>query len=470
MRSRTGHADRTCMWANGQVMTLGPARAGQLSRRRVVAALVVAVAGTAVLTVVLVSVRSSATLSLDAMVFLGFVVGCALLGGRWPAVVAALLSGLSLNYWFTAPLHQLRIARSENVATIAIFLVVAIAVSAVVDMAARRAHQAAVARAEADNLALLNRAALVDDDVPRLLGLLVELFGFDSASLDAPGVVRAGSRFDLPDGWTLTVRGREPDDAERRVLHAFAGHLGLLRGRAELARQADAARELELGNRVRTALLAAVSHDVRTPLAALKVAVSTLRTPGVEWPEPDRQELLATAEEATDRLIGIVADLLDMTRLQSGGVRLALEDVAVEDLLARAASVDPSVSVLAGPELPTVRVDPGLTDRVLANLTGNALRHGSGEPVELTGAVTGHGVEVRVVDHGPGVPEALRARMFAPFERLGASGRGDGVGLGLTVAQGLAEAQGATVVAQDTPGGGLTMVVTLPASPVGPRP
>ena len=450
-------------------MSVPPAREGELSRRRVVAAFVVAVVGTAVLTLALVPARSSATLSLDAMVFLGFVVGCALLGGRWPAVVAALLAGLSLNYWFTAPLHQLRIARAENVATIAIFLVVAIAVSAVVDMAARRAHQAAEARAEADSLALLNRAALVDDDVPRLLGLLADLFGFDSASVDPPGVVREGARFELPDGWTLTVRGHDPDDAQRRVLVAFAGHLALLRGRAELARQADAARELELGNRVRTALLAAVSHDVRTPLAALKVAVSTLRTPGVDWDEPDRQELLATADEATDRLIGIVADLLDMTRLQSGGVRLSLADVAVEDLLAKAASADASVSVSVPDDLPTVRVDAGLTDRVLANLTTNAVRHGAGKPVELVAAATTHGVEVRVVDHGPGVPAELRARMFAPFERLGASGRGDGVGLGLTVAQGLAEAQGATIAVQDTPGGGLTLVVTLPASPDGSR-
>src|SRR3954447_18820125 len=140
------------MWANGRVMTIRPARAGQLGQRRVAAAFVVAVAGTAALTAVLIPARSAATLSLDAMVFLSFVVGCALLGGRWPAVVAALLSGLSLNYWFTAPLHRLRIAQPENVATIALFLVVAIAVSALVDVAARRAHQAQVARAEADNL------------------------------------------------------------------------------------------------------------------------------------------------------------------------------------------------------------------------------------------------------------------------------------------------------------------------------
>jgi two-component system sensor histidine kinase KdpD len=431
----------------------------------VLVAHVVAVVGTALLTAVLTSLDSPTVLSFEAMVFLAFVVGCALLGGRWPAVVAALLAGFALNYWFTPPLHQLRIASATNVATIAIFLVVAIAVSAVVDAAARRTHQARVARAEADNLALLNRSALVDDDLPRLLGVVGDVFGFDSASLDPPGTVRDGARFELPDGWALTVRGHEPDDAERRVLAAFAGHLALLRGRSELARQADAARELELGNRVRTALLAAVSHDVRTPLAALKVAVSALRTPGVTWADEDRDELLSTTEEATDRLIGIVADLLDMTRLQSGGVRLALEDVAVEDLVARAAAGAPNAEVDVSDDLPAVRIDVGLTDRVLANLVANAERHGDGAAIEVTAARVDAGVEICVVDHGPGVADDLKQRMFAPFERVGAGVRGEGVGLGLAVARGLAEAQGATVTARDTPGGGLTMAVALPLSP-----
>jgi len=443
------------MWANGDV----------LSRERVVGGHVVAVVGTAVLTLVLHEVHSSTSLSFEAMVYLAFVVGCALLGGRWPAVSAALLGAFSLNYWFTPPLHQLRIASAANIATIAIFLVVAIAVSALVDAAARRTHQARVARREADNLALLNRSALVDDDVPRLLRVVADLYGFESASLDGPGTVRDGARFDLPDGWSLTVRGHDPDAAERRVLDAFAGHLGLLRGREELARQAGAARELELGNRVRTALLAAVSHDVRTPLASLKVAVSALRTSGARLDEDDRAELVATADDATDRLIRIVADLLDMTRLQSGGIRLSLEDVAVDDVLARAAAGEPAVHVVAPDDLPTARVDVGLTDRVLANLTANAVRHSGGAPVELVAARGDGCLEVRVIDHGPGVPDDLKDRMFAPFERLHANARGDGVGLGLTVAQGLAEAQGSVITARDTPGGGLTMVVTLPATP-----
>jgi two-component system sensor histidine kinase KdpD len=172
-------------------------------------------------------------------------------------------------------------------------------------------------------------------------------------------------------------------------------------------------------------------------------------------------------EEATDRLIAIVADLLDMTRLQSGGVRLSLEDAEVDDVLVRAAAGDRSLTVDVPEGISTVRVDLGLTDRVLANLTANALRHAGGRPVELVAHERDGVVEVRVVDHGPGVPDELKDRMFAPFERLGADGRGDGVGLGLTVAQGLAGAQGATLTVEDTPGGGLTLVLALPKSPEG---
>jgi two-component system sensor histidine kinase KdpD len=184
----------------------------------------------------------------------------------------------------------------------------------------------------------------------------------------------------------------------------------------------------------------------------------------VQWHEADRAELLGTAEEATDRLTAIVDDLLDMTRLESGGIPLSLEDVAVEDVLSRAVARAGGVAVTVPGDLPAVRVDVALTDRVLANLVANAMRHAAGLPVEIVARATDHAVEVRVVDHGHGVPDDLKERMFAPFERLGVSARGEGVGLGLTVAQGLAQAQDARVRAEDTPGGGLTMVLTLPVA------
>jgi two-component system sensor histidine kinase KdpD len=419
--------------------------ADTLSRGRVLSGYVVAVVGTAVLTAGLVPFRAESSLSFEALLFLAFVVLCALIGGRWPAVVSAVASALALNYWFTQPLHQLRIAEPRNVATVTLFLVVAVAVSSVVDLAARRAHQATVARDEADTLAMLNRAALADDDVARLLRLVASTYAFSSAS--------------VVDG-RVVVTGREPSAAQRRVLDAFSAHLTLLASRAELARQAAAAQELEEGNRIRTALLAAISHDLRTPLAGIKVAVSSLRTPGLPWSDADRAELLAAIEESSDRLDGIVGNLLDMTRLRTDGVTLSLSDVAVEDLVARSlVGMVGDVSISMPDDLPAVHVDAGLMERVLVNLVANAVAHG-GWRVQIEAGPVAGGVALRVVDHGPGVPPSFRERMFQPFTRD--EPVGDGVGLGLSVARGLAQVQGASVEVEDTPGGGLTMVVTLP--------
>jgi two-component system sensor histidine kinase KdpD len=431
----------------------------QLGRRRLVAGYLVAVLGTVLVTVVLVRLDASSSLSLESLVYLALVVGCALVGGRGPAVLTAAASSLALNWWFTPPLHQLRISSAEDVVALVVFGVVALAVSAVVDDAARTARLARVARREADTLAMLNAAALLDDDVARLLTLVARTFGFTAASLDPPGAPRAGGfRFELPDGSALRVTGREPDQPERRVLAAFAGHLGLLRDRAELSRQADAARELEEGNRIRSALLAAISHDLRTPLAGAKVAVSTLRSEGIS--EDDRRELLDTVEGSVDRMSGIVANLLDMTRLEARGIEAGADDVDVEDLLARVRGAEPLHLDLPD-DLPPVRVDPGLVERVLANLVENAHRHGA-PPVEVVARSAGPEVRVAVVDHGPGVPEEERAAIFLPFRRLGRGG--DGVGLGLAVARGLAETQGGRIEVEDTPGGGLTVVLVLPAA------
>jgi len=419
--------------------------ADTLSRGRVLTGYAAAILGTVALTSALVPLRADSSLSFEALLYLAFVVGCALIGGRWPAVVSAVASALSINYWFTPPYHELRISEARNVATLILFLVVAVAVSSVVDLAARRAHQATVARDEADTLAMLNRSALADDDVARLLRLVASTYSFSSASVS--------------DG-RLVVTGREPSPSERRVLDAFSGHLSLLASRAELARQAAAAQELEEGNRIRTALLAAISHDLRTPLAGIKVAVSSLRTPGLPWSDADRAELLAAIEESADRLDAIVGNLLDMTRLRTDGVTLFVAEVAVEDLVARSVTgLAAEVAIALPDDLPAVRVDAALMERVLANLVANAVAHGRGA-VSITAEVVAGGVALRVIDHGPGVPPAFRERMFQPFTRDEALG--DGVGLGLSVARGLAQVQGATVEAEDTPGGGLTMVVTMP--------
>jgi two-component system sensor histidine kinase KdpD len=435
---------------------LGPART--------VAGGVLAVAGVAVLVAVFAPSSHDRLAPLDALLFLGLAVGCALVGGAAPALLASVLGTLALNYWFTRPYHSLDVASGENVATLAVFLVVSLSVAAVVGSAVRRRRRAILARAEADTLAMLNHAVLGGTyDVPALLALVRETLGVERVELLEADAARPAWPADVVDAGrdaVLLVGGRPLDEAGRRVLGAFASHLGVLREREEAARQVAAARELEAGNRTRTALLAAVSHDLRTPLAGLRSAAETLRLAGDRLDPSARDELLLAIEDSTIRLAGLVGDLLDMSRLQTGAVTPHLADVPLGDVAEHATASLPDVGIVIG-ELPVAHVDAGLLERVLANLLANAVRYSA--VVEVRGGRVGRRVQLRVVDHGPGVPEADLPRIFEPFQRLGDTPAGDGagVGLGLAVARGLVEAQGGAITPEQTPGGGLTLVLDL---------
>ncbi|HEY0774105.1 MAG TPA: ATP-binding protein, partial [Nocardioidaceae bacterium] len=396
---------------------------------------------------------------------------------------------LLLNWFFTPPERTLDIADTVNVVALALFLLVAVAVASVVDKAARRSLQADLARREADTLTMLNRTLLrSDQDVETLLGLVRDTFAVQAAALlrrDGSGVVAAvgeappatagdaDASAEVSSTLLLALRGPQLSVQDRRVLAAFATHLAVALERQELTSRAEEARRLEEGNRVRTALLAAVSHDLRTPLAGIKAAVSSLRSPEVSWSVEDQAELLATIEDSSDRLHTIVANLLDLSRLQSDAVRPVVHEVGLDDVVSRTVAQmaqGDRVELRFEPDLPPVLVDAGLLDRVVANLVDNAVRHSPAEaPVTVATSHVGDRVQLHVVDRGPGVPDAQKEQMFAAFQRLGDAGGREGLGLGLAVARGLTAALGGLLVAEDTPGGGLTMVVDLPAVPT-PKP
>lgn len=440
-------------------------RAGLLDRRRVAVGWLLAVPGSVALAAGLVPLRSGTTPSYEAVLFLALAVACALVGGLWPALAASMLGTVLLNYYFTAPLHSLTIAGPGNVVTLLAYVVVSVAVASVVNSAARRRDQATRARAEAATLAMLNRRVLGGEyDGAGLLGLVRETFDaaavelVDEAGRATPGdsLVAAGR------GRFLLVRGRVLDGADLRILEAFSSHLGVLHEREELARQRAAARELEEGNRTRTALLAAVSHDLRTPLAGIRAAAETLRVGGERLPPGDKDELLAEIERSTARLTTIVADLLDMSRLQTGAVRPILAPVDLGAVVARAARAVPGRErIQVSEDLPDAVADGVLLERVVENLLSNAARHA--DHVRVSAERADREVLLRVADDGPGVPAEHRAQMFEPFQRLGDTPGGEGVGLGLAVARGLAEAQGGSLRASETVGGGLTMTVVLRA-------
>ncbi len=237
----------------------------------------------------------------------------------------------------------------------------------------------------------------------------------------------------------------------------------------QAAQAAAEAEALAAGNQMRNALLAAVGHDLRTPLAAAKASVSSLRSTDLDFSVEDRGELLATADESLDKLSGLVDNLLDMSRVQAGALSLSLEPTALDEVVARClddlGATGRAVIVEYGDGSLLVLADAGLLERVLANLLGNALRYApDGVPPTLTTALVGGRTEIRIADRGPGIPAEARDRVFLPFQRLGDTDNTTGIGLGLALARGLTEAMGGTLEPADTPGGGLTMVVSLAAA------
>lgn len=462
-----------------------------LGRSRLVAGWVLALVVPSLLTAMMLPLHGSRTPAFEALAFVAATVLCALVGGLWPALASAVFGSVLLNFFFVPPLRTLSIANAEDLIAVVLFLLVAVAVASVVGAAARRAVQANLARREADTLSLLNQTLLRGEhDLSALLELVCDTFGMTSAALLTRPFEATPTRWEIvascgphpprtPEegdasaaaalNTRLVLRGRTLPAHDMRVLSAFATHLAVAADRERLARQTAEAARLEEGNRLRTALLAAVSHDLRTPLAGIKAAVSTLRTPGMAWDPEDQAALLASTEESVDRLGAIIANLLDMSRLQTGAVHLVTQEVGLDDVVAR--SVRGMVSaervvVDVAPDLPAVRVDVGLLERVTANLVENALRYSPpGSPVEVSAVAIGPMVRLQVIDHGPGVPDAEKPRLFQPFQRLGDAPAGEGVGLGLAVAEGLTRAMGGEVTAHDTAGGGLTVVVDLPAAP-----
>ena len=471
-------------------LAAAPGAGKRLGSKRLGLGWLLALAGPVALTALLATRPDGSGPSFEALSLLALTVACALVGGLWPALACAVLSTVLLNYFFTPPLHTLSIADRGNVVTLLLFLAVALGVASVVDRAARRSILAGEARREADTLSMLNHTLLSSDQSVRTtLELVCETFGMQSATLlrkdgrggwrleqsvgpDAPDRPEAGDVVAEAAGvLRLVLRGHQLSEEDRRVLSAFATHLSVALEREEIARREAAARQAEEADRMRSALLAAVSHDLRTPLAGIKAAVSTLQTPGIQWSDDDRAELLAAIAHSSDRLQSIVTNLLDMSRLQAGIVHLEVQEVGLDDVVARAVDsvVDPrSVDIDLPADLPDVTVDVALLDRVIANLVQNAARHSPSSRVRVVAGRREDRVQLRVVDHGPGVGDDLKARMFQPFQRLDDTHTGTGVGLGLAVAKGLTEALGGALCAEDTPGGGLTMVVELPCASGGP--
>jgi two-component system sensor histidine kinase KdpD len=488
-----------------------PSRERDLGRIRVAVGLVLAVVLPALLQLLLLALNPERNVATAMLVQLTGSVAVALVGGLWPAILAALWSSLLVNYFSTPPVGNLTISDPQNFLALLVFVGVSAAVAVVVDLSARRSKEAARARAEATTLGDLTRGAAGSEDTVQALlqqalgvfqvrgtalfsreaeagdgagstangrpwRLLASAGEIPAAAEGARGEAATGDNVEEIDATTrLVLYGRILPASDRRLLGAFGVHLAAQLERQQLVVSRREMLRLAESNTMRTSILRAVSHDLRTPLAGIKLAVGGLRHDDVRYTPEEEQELLATIEECSDRLDALVGNLLDMSRITSDAVNPLLRPVRWLEVIPGALGAVPSgkVRVDLPANMPEIDADPGMLERVIANIVENAVKYAPDSDIVLVGTagglspatLEGHPAgELRIIDHGRGIPAESVVEMFRPFQRLDDTPQTTGIGLGLAVAKGFTEAMGGTLAAEETPGGGLTMVIRLPLS------
>lgn len=446
--------------------------------RRRGAGWVAAIGGTGALTAVFTATRTTFGQGSHFLLYQLVVLVAAVLGGAAPAVTAAVFATAALNWFFTPPLYTWTIHDGENVLALVVFVAVGVFVGFLVTALARRSADARRARREAEALARVAAGMVAaEDPLPPMLEHIRSTLGLHGISVhstpQAPALAAAGV---LPDprssdtsalaGGTVLISG-PLGGVDDRVLEAFTAQLTATLERRTLREEADRAHALAAADALRTAILRAVSHDLRTPLASIKASVTSLLQRDIVWHEEAQREFLSTIDEEADRLDTVIGNLLDASRLEAGAIQPVKKQVALDDVVPTALSsisgLRAAVDLDLPPNLPLVHADPGLLERAIANLVANAdgVTPTDGR-IRVTANALARTVELRIVDHGPGVPHDQRESMFQPFQRLGDTAAGTGVGLGLAVARGIIDAMNGGLSVEDTPDGGLTMVASLP--------
>ncbi|HET7356491.1 MAG TPA: DUF4118 domain-containing protein [Nocardioidaceae bacterium] len=457
-----------------------PRDTGGLTRSRRGVGLLLCLVGIPALTGALLAARGQLRLDGILLIYLLAVVVVAVVGGLWAALLAAVGSFLLANWFMTTPYYTFQVRGSDQLIELVVFVVTAILVSITVDVGARNRVSAERHRIEAVVLSRLTSSEVGAARPETVLEQLRNLFGLVGAELigvaaDEPPSVSVGDctgqlamTVHTDSGLTLRGYGTETFAHDSRLLTSMAETAARALQEQRLAHEAARAEQLVETDKMRSALLAAVSHDLRTPLAGIKASVSCLRQEDVSWSPEETAELLASIEDATDRLTELISNLLALSRIQAGAVSVHLAPLALDEVLGRALlNTDTTNLDIDVPEdLPVVLTDAVLLERIIANLLANAGRFSPPhEPVTVRAKPDGDGrVRVEVIDHGPGVPHEQWEDMFLPFQRLGDREARSGVGIGLAIARGFSDAMSATLTPAETPGGGLTMRLTLPVA------
>jgi two-component system, OmpR family, sensor histidine kinase KdpD len=501
-----------------------------MRRRRTALGYVIAVLGTGVTAAVLLAFRGQVDLVIVVLAFLMVVVAAAAIGGFAPGLVATALGFLAFDVLFIPPYGTLRVAEPDAYVSLAAYLLVTIVVSTLVVARDRRRREAERREQQARTLYTLSQSLVASSDldvtlagVARTVRSLFHLGGCAIAIAEAPGGLRlAASDGEVPadalavaEAVVAGLEGREGEappgglepgtllalpmqaaglcagalvaqagdagtpavgEAERRVLVTFANQAAVVVLQARQEQERARAQALEATDRLRTALLNSVSHDLRTPIAAIKASAASLLDEGIAWEDAERKEFMVTIEQEADRLARLVANLLDMSRIEAGAVNPQLADTWLSEVVGRAVGrvwtgSGQVIHVDVPQSLPPVLTDPVRLDQVLTNLLDNARRHAGEGLVKVVGrTVDGGTVELRVIDHGPGIPRSEQRRIFDQFYRVQRPERRvEGTGLGLSICRGLVEAMGGQLWAETAPGGGAAFVLRLPCTKVHPR-
>jgi two-component system sensor histidine kinase KdpD len=459
-----------------------------LGRTRLIQAFAAMLVVLPLVTWLLTLARGSLNSFSDGLIFLLLNSLIALIGGFIPAILGTLVSIALLNYYFIPPIHTFTISEHNNVIALIIFLFVAFLIATLVEGSGRRQREALRASKESTLLSMLASQIIRGDaGMGGLLDHTKKALGFNSLRLEydsnngkrkAIGDIGVSQdptttsfTWRINDTLKIAGDGRMLNASDSRILEALASQLDLIWESEILAAKASEANEISESDRMRTALLNAVSHDLRGPLASALASVASLQNEGVSWSPNDRRELLQTASSSLERLKALIENLLDMSRLQAGSLAVHLQDVSIYDVIPTALktiAVSPSaIELIEGAEVSDIRTDPGLLERVLANLIDNSISHGKCErKPQISISEHENEVQVRIIDYGIGIDPALIKSAFAPFKRLGDVDNARGVGLGLALSYGLAEAIGANLTLEETPGGGLTAIIAIPTTRV----
>ncbi|MBI2238067.1 MAG: DUF4118 domain-containing protein [Actinobacteria bacterium] len=471
----------------------------------------IATMGTAALTLSLLQLRGGVTPLSTGFGFLVVVVAAAAAGGLGPGILASLLGFLAFNFFFVVPYHTLRIGRGEDVVVLFVFLGLSILISALLARATERAETAEAREEEVRTLHGLSAelVALVPgpESYGSVLSRLLELFGFSAGSLFVQDPESRGLREQVmvgaapgepapardlasghhpPERLQLSVGGRDLGllalygerppltPAESRVLRAFCDQFALVLERDRLLRAATEAEVYRQTDQVRRSLLAAVSHDLRSPLAAIKASVTDLLEEDTSRDAAYAREALESINDEADRLASLITNLLDMSRIEGGMLKPRVQNVDLAEVLStcvdrvRRQWPQLKVRVSIADDASLVRADPVFLDRVGTNLLDNAakaaMEAGSTDEVQVeAGASDGRAI-VRVIDHGTGVPEAVRQQLFYPFYQVTKREPRLGTGLGLAISKGFLALMDGEIWIEDTPGGGATFAFSLPVT------